>query len=62
MADDKSRRGHPDSDLVSMSEDYEVAYWTERLGCTREQLARAVEAVGHSARRIEEYLTAGSRK
>ena len=32
-----------------MSEDYEVKYWTERLGTTRDELQKIVDRVGNSA-------------
>jgi hypothetical protein len=44
MADDRSKRAPQDAKLISLNEDYEVAYWTKKLG------------VGHSAAAVEEYL------
>ena len=35
-----------------MSEDYEVKYWTERLGTTREELQKVVNRVGNSANAV----------
>ena len=32
MSDDKSKRGHPDSDLFSSKEKYEVDYAVKQLG------------------------------
>lgn len=32
-----------------MGEDYEVAYWTDKFGVSRERLQTAVDAVGNSA-------------
>jgi hypothetical protein len=56
MADDKTIRGPRDGKLISLEEDYEVAYWTEKFDVSRERLAEAVRAVGHSAAAVEEYL------
>ena len=49
MSDDSQDRGEPDRSRISLSEDYEVRYWTERFGVTKEQLAVAVRKVGNSA-------------
>jgi hypothetical protein len=56
MADDKTLRGPRDSSRVAMGEDYEVAYWTDRFGVSRERLQEAVDAVGNSADAIRAYL------
>src|SRR5438874_13442166 len=42
MPDDLKQRGAQDRARISMSEDYEVRYWTEALGVSKEQLAAAV--------------------
>jgi len=49
MADDKTNRGEPDRSRVNMNEEYEVNYWTKRLGTTREELQKVVNRVGNSA-------------
>jgi hypothetical protein len=56
MSDDKSKRGPPDRDRISLNEDYEVRYWSEALGVTKEQLSAAVKAVGNSADKVREHL------
>jgi hypothetical protein len=56
MADDKTLRAPQDSSRVAMGEDYEVDYWTKKFGTSREQLQRAVNAVGNSASAVERYL------
>jgi hypothetical protein len=56
MADDKTKRAPQDANLISFTEDYEIEYWTEALGVTRERLAEAVRAVGHSAEKVRTYL------
>ena len=52
MADDKLNRGEPDRSRINMSEDYEVKYWTERLGTTRDELQKVVDRVGNSANAV----------
>ena len=56
MADDKNNRGPQDRSRISMSEDYEVRYWTETLGVTKEELQRAVDHVGNGAEAVREFL------
>jgi len=48
MSDDKTKRGEPDRSRISLNEDYEVRYWTERFGVSKEQLAVAIQRVGNS--------------
>jgi hypothetical protein len=56
MADDKTLRRPQDSSLIAMGEDYEVAYWTDKFGVSREELADAVKAVGNSAEAVGQHL------
>ena len=56
MADDKTKTGSPDSDLINTSENYEVDYWSKKFGVTPEELKAAVKAVGNSAGAVEEKL------
>lgn len=56
MADDKNVRGPQDSSRIAMNEDYEVTYWTDKFGITREKLQQAVNAVGNSASAVEQHL------
>lgn len=56
MADDKSNRGPADRSRINMHEDYEVRYWTGKFGCTKAKLQEAVNAVGNSAAKVEEWL------
>lgn len=55
MSDDKSKTGQ-DRKLISLTEDYERRDWAKSLGCTEDQLAKAVAAVGNSADKVREYL------
>lgn len=56
MADDKTIRGPQDQSRIALNEDYEVAYWTRRLGVSREQLEQAVGAVGNGPEAVAHYL------
>lgn len=54
--DDKSKTGSPDSKFINVNEDYEVTYWTEQLGVSKEELVAAVNAIGTSVSAVKKYL------
>jgi hypothetical protein len=56
MPDDPSKRGSADRSRIALGEEHEVRYWTEKLGVSREELERAVKAVGNSPDRVREHL------
>lgn len=56
MADDKTNRGPQDRSRINLSEDYEVRYWTDKLGVSKGQLQDAVREVGASADAVETEL------
>ncbi len=56
MADDKTKRAPQDAKLISLDEDYEVAYWSRKYGVTKQRLADAIKAVGNSAERVGEGI------
>ena len=56
MADDKSKIAPEDKNKINVHEDYEVRYWTKTLGCTPEELNKAVNKVGTSVKAVKEYL------
>lgn len=56
MSDDTRNRSPQDASRISLSEDWEVSYWTKALGITRERLEQAVEAVGNSAAKVRDHL------
>lgn len=58
MSDDPTETRH-DRRLISLSEPYEVRDWCRSLGCTKDELQRAVRAVGHSAEKVREHLKSG---
>jgi hypothetical protein len=62
MSDDKTKTGSPDRDRVNVHEDYEVQYWTKKLGVSATQLKAAVSAVGPSAKAVEAHLKGTTRK
>jgi hypothetical protein len=56
MSDDKKNAGSPDRDRINVNEDYELQYWTMRLGVSAEVLRAAVKAVGPTAAAVREHL------
>ena len=55
--DDKTKTHPQDSSRINMHEDYEVAYWTKKFGCTKQRLQTAVDKVGVSAAAVEKELS-----
>lgn len=58
MADDKTLRSPQDASKISLSEDYEVAYWTKKFGVTADELRDAVKAAGNGAEAVGQHLKA----
>lgn len=56
MSDDLKNRGPADRSKISLTEPWEVAYWTKALGVTEAQLRAAVKAVGHGAAAVRKHL------
>jgi hypothetical protein len=56
MADDLENKGVEDRRTISLSEPWEVTYWTNLLGCTDEELKEAVEQMGNSSQVIKDYF------
>ncbi len=56
MSDDTNLRAPEDASRISLEEDYEVRYWTQKWSITREQLEEAVNQVGHSASAVAIFL------
>ena len=56
MPDDRSKKGSQDRNKISLSEDYEVRYWSQKFGVTPERLRAAVQKVGNSAQAVEREL------
>jgi len=56
MSDDKSKTGGADRLRISLAEDYEIKGWARKFGVTPQELAAAVQAVGHDAHDVEAWL------
>ena len=56
MADDLKDRGTQDRSRVNVNEDYELRYWTQKWGVSKEQLTAAVQKVGVSVSAVAREL------
>jgi hypothetical protein len=56
MPDDPSKRGPQDRSRINLNEDYEVRYWADRFGVSREQLREAVAKAGPMVKDVEQQL------
>jgi hypothetical protein len=56
MADDRRKRGVHDRSRINLSEDYEVNYWSNALGVSKERLVEAVKKVGDSLQAVRREL------
>ena len=56
MTDDKSKTSPQDGKRINLHEDYEVRYWTEALGVSKERLAALVKEHGNSAEKVRQAL------
>jgi hypothetical protein len=61
MADDKNLRDGRDRSRVSGSEDYELQHLAEKLNVSTEEVRNAVEQVGNSREKVEEFLRSNKR-
>jgi hypothetical protein len=58
MPDDLTNKGPADRSRINLLEPYEVQYWADRFGVSKERLSEAVHKVGHSAAAVERELKA----
>jgi hypothetical protein len=58
MSDNLTKRDQRDRSMINMHEDFEVEYWTEELGVSRDELQKAVDKVGNSAAAVRKELAA----
>ncbi|MEO6302651.1 MAG: DUF3606 domain-containing protein [Bacteroidia bacterium] len=55
MADNLNKK--PESNTISLSEQSQIDYWTEFLGCTEPQLRSVIKLVGTSLNDVKKYFT-----
>jgi len=51
----------PGRDRINTGREFEVRYWTARLGCTAEELRAAIRVVGNSIARVRAYVASRRR-
>ncbi|QXU43226.1 DUF3606 domain-containing protein [Pedobacter sp. D749] len=54
--DDKQKKGSADRSRININEAYELDYWSNKFGVSKDKLKAAVETVGTSADAVEDYL------
>jgi hypothetical protein len=57
MPDNLNDRGPQDRSRISLSEQWEIDYWTMEFGCSEAELRKAVDEAGNSADEVREYLS-----
>lgn len=56
MADNLIDKGNQDRSKISLTEPWEISYWTKVCGCTEEELKEAVQKVGNSSQVVKELF------
>ena len=56
MSDDPTQRGPQDRARISLEQEHERRYWSQRFGVDEPRLREAVAAVGDSADAVERHL------
>ena len=56
MPDNLNRRHPEDPQKINVHQEWEVGYWSEKLGCTRKQLIDAVNKVGPMVKDVKKQL------
>jgi hypothetical protein len=54
MADNANIRGQQDRTRINVNQEHEVRYWSEKLGCTADELRSIVDEVGPMAADVEQ--------
>ncbi|PWS28725.1 DUF3606 domain-containing protein [Pedobacter yonginense] len=55
--DNKSKKGVEDRENININESYEVDYWSNKFGVSKDKLKATVQIVGTSSKEVEKYLT-----
>ncbi|NII82394.1 MULTISPECIES: DUF3606 domain-containing protein [unclassified Pedobacter] len=54
--DDKQKKGGADRARININEGYELDYWSNKFGVSKDKLKAVVETVGTSADAVQDYL------
>lgn len=55
--DDKSKIGGADQTRININESYELDYWSNKFGVSKDKLKATIQIVGASVKEVEKYLT-----
>ena len=56
MAEDLEQTGKPDDARINVDQDYEVRYWSEKFGVSRDELRKAVQDAGPMVKDVRQHL------
>lgn len=56
MADEPFRTNRPETEVMRMTRNFEIRYWMQVFGVSRDELQEAVRAVGFDAEAVRRYL------
>jgi hypothetical protein len=56
LADHVEETGRQDDTRIDIDQDHEVAYWSNELGVSRDQLRSAVAKAGPMVKNVREHL------
>jgi hypothetical protein len=56
VADNPNIRGGGDGKRINVDQDYELRYWSEKLGVSADELRQAVKDVGPMAEAVEQHI------
>lgn len=56
MSDDLNKRGPQDASRINVNEEWELRYWTNKLGVSEEELKAAVNKVGVSVDAVSAHF------
>jgi hypothetical protein len=56
MADDLKQTGKPDDQRINPDQEHELNYWSAKLGVSRDELRKAVQAAGPMVKDVQRHL------
>jgi hypothetical protein len=54
--DNTKKTGKADDVRINVNQDHELAYWSQKFGCTKQELRDAVKEVGVMVADVRKYL------
>jgi Protein of unknown function (DUF3606) len=55
IMDDKQKNGSADRCRININEGYELDYWSNKFGVSKDKLKAAMQTVGTSAHAVEDF-------